>query len=453
MAKNFTDFQELTGNFTSSGLTYQTGSTETDVTSSMYLVGYDTAIPHGERKYTVESVLLAADAYHVGLENVENISTADLLNDTTMTGHTSADNLTVLGNLVVEGDTVKLNTESFATSAFEVENSGTTIAFLVKQTGPQPIARFLDNQDVALDVADGGWVGIGVEGQQNVALTVVGNISATGEIYVGREVDGRHVYEDGLKLDDIQNHADVTSYMLSSVSTRLTELALEPEYAGIIVAKGHDLLEDGDIYKKIPAISAMDITFSKEKIVSIEDNADVTGDHSQDITYNIVPDGPYTGDLDTTFVKITSAEKIRLTTVRGVSAGSGALYNGDGGLADIGPQDIVSSYQQEYPDFWSTANEIEYRSTVVPQASAAVKNIGGMNEGLDDGHARLSHVTVTNSLTAEDFTVNGDAKLGSTVSVVSGGEWVQGLTQDFDIGGTMLRFIDGILVDSWDTTI
>ena len=151
-------------------------------------------------------------------------------------------------------------------------------------------------------------------------------------------------------------------------------------------------------------------------------------------------------------MKITSAEKIRLTTVRGVSAGAGALYNGDGGQADIGPDDIVQSYHQEYPDFWSTANEIEYRTTVVPQASAAVKNIGGTSEGLADGHANLSHVTVTDSLTAEDFTANGDVKLGSTVSVVSGGEWVQGLTQDFDIGGTILRFIDGILVDSWDNS-
>lgn len=452
MAKNFTDFQEMVGSFIPSGATHLTGLTTTDTTTGMHIVGYENVEPHGERRFTVESVLLAASAYHVGLENVENISTADLLNDTTLTGVTSADNLTILGNLIVEGDTVQLNTESFATSAFEVENSGTTIAFLVRQTGTQPIARFLDNQDIALDIADGGWVGVGVEGQQNVAFTVAGNVSATGEIYVGGEVDGRHVYEDGLKLDDIQNHADVTSYMLSSVSTRLEELALEPEYMGITVAKGFDLLEDGDNFKKVPTLSSSDLQFSKEKIVSVEDNADVTGDHSQDITYNLVPDGPWTGDIDTTFVKITSAEKIRLTTVRGVSAGAGALYNGDGGQADIGPDDIVQSYHQEYPDFWSTANEIEYRTTVVPQASAAVKNIGGTSEGLADGHANLSHVTVTDSLTAEDFTANGDVKLGSTVSVVSGGEWVQGLTQDFDIGGTILRFIDGILVDSWDNS-
>ena len=448
MAKNFTDFQELTGSFTGSGFTDQTGTTITDTTTSMHLVGYDDVAPHGERKFTVESVLLAASAYHVGLENVSNISTEDLLNDTVLTGNTSADDLLIIGNLTVEGDTVQLNTESFATSAFEVENSGTTIAFKVKQTGNNGIARFLDNEDLALDIADGGWVGIGVEGQDTVALTIAGNLSATGEIYVGGEVDGRHVYEDGLKLDDIQPHADVTSYMLSSVSTRLGELALESEYLNITVAKGFDLLEDGDNFKKVPTLSSSDSTYSKQKIVSIEDNADVTGDHSADITYNDIPDGPWSGDADTTYVKVTSAEHDRLISIRGVVSGAGSLYNGDVGIEDINQDDIKNAYHDAYPDFWSSDDEIEYRTTVVPQASAAIKNIDGIGPtgGMPDGHANLSHVNITESLTAQN------AKLGSTVSVASGGGWAQGLTQDFDIGGTILRFIDGILVDSWDNT-
>tara|TARA_B110000467_G_scaffold8795_1_gene7652 strand:- start:1456 stop:2802 length:1347 start_codon:yes stop_codon:yes gene_type:complete len=448
MAKNFTDFQELTGSFTGSGFTDQTGTTITDTTTSMHIVGYDDVAPQGERKFTVESVLLAASAYHVGLENVSNISTEDLLTDTVLTGNTSADDLLIIGNLTVEGDTVQLNTESFATSAFEVENSGTTIAFKVTQTGSNGIARFLDNEDLALDIADGGWVGIGVEGQSSVALTVAGNISATGEIYVGGEVDGRHVYEDGLKLDDIQPHADVTSYMLSSVSTRLGELAQESEYLNITVAKGFDLLEDGDNFKKVPTLSSSDLTYSKQKIVSIEDNADVTGDHSADVILNDVPDGPWTGDVDTTYVKVTSAEHDRLVSIRGVVSGAGSLYNGDVGVDDIDQDDIKNAYHDAYPDFWSSANEIEYRTTVVPQASAAVKNIDGIGStgGMSDGHANLSHVNITESLTAQN------AKLGSTVSVASGGGWAQGLTQDFDIGGTILRFIDGILVDSWDNT-
>lgn len=441
MAKNFTDFQELTGSFTSSGQTDQTGTTITDATTEMYLVGYDTEVPDGERRFTIDSVLLAAGPHHVGLENVQNISTSDLHDDTTFTGNTSAENIFISGNLTVEGDTVQLNTESFATSAFEVENSGSQIAFKVTQTGTNGIARFLDDEDLALDIADGGWVGIGVEGQDQVELTIGGDLSATGEIYVDGEVDGRHVYEDGLKLDDIQNHADVTSYMLSSVSIRLTELAQEPEYSGITVAKGFDLLEDGDNFKKVPTLSSTDTTYSKQKIVSIEADADVTGDHSADIIYNDVPDGPWSGDGNTTYVKVTSAEHDRLISIRGVVSGQGSLYNGDVGVDDIDQDDIKNAYHDAYPDFWSTSNESEYRSTVVPQASASVKNINGINEGLAAGHARLSDVNITTSLTAQN------AKLGSTVSVASGSGWVQGITTDVDVGGWTLRFIDGILVD------
>ena len=439
MAKNFTDFQELTGSFTGSGSTDQTGTTITGTTTSMHLVGYDDVAPHGERKFTVESVLLAANAYHVGLENVSNISTSDLLNNTVLTGNTSADNLTIAGNLVVEGDTVTLNTESFATSAFEVENSGTTIALKVKQTGTNTgagIARFLSNEDLGLDINAGGKVGIGIEADNDYSLMTI-SISAAGQIKTGGEVNGRNMGQDGLQLDDIQYHADVTSYMLSSVSTRLSELRLEPQYTNIVVAKGFDLIEEGDNFKKVPTLSSSDLTYSKQKIVSIEDGADVTGDHSADITYNDIPDGPWTNDATTTYVKVTSGEHDRLVDVRGVVD---TLYNGDQApFDDITQDDIKLAYQDAYPDFWSTANESEYRTTVVPQASAAVQNTNG--EGMTDGHADLSYVNITESLTAQN------AKLGATVSVASGGQWVQGLTKEIDVGGDKLVFVDGILVE------
>jgi len=120
------------------------------------------------------------------------------------------------------------------------------------------------------------------------------------------------------------------------------------------------------------------------------------------------------------------------------------LYNGDDG-ADISEQHIRDAYHNAYPDYWSTANETEYRGTVVHAATAAVHNVGGYGESSSHGHARLSHVEITTSLQAEN------AKLGNTVSVLSAGEWKQGLTKDIDVGGTTLRFVDGLLVDSWDS--
>lgn len=438
MAKNFTDFQEVTG-------TWSGGVTTTQATSGMYLVGYDTDTPHGERRYTIESVLLAANSYHVGLENVENESKADMFNNSSFTGITSADDLIVKGDLTVEGDTVQLNTESIATSAFNISNAGTTDALRVVQENPSTIynvAQFLYGEDIALEINSRGNVGIKTQASDNpsTALTIIGNISASGEIFVGQEVDGRHVREDGLKLDDIQYHADVTSFMLSSVSTRLSYLAGTTNYAGIGVQKGFDLLEDGDTYTKTPAQSSVPGTglgdFSIDKLKSVEYHADRTGDHSADIILNQVPDGPWTGDESTTYVKVTSAAHDRLTTVRGVSA---KLYNLDDG-GDIDRDDIKYAYQQAYPDFWSTANETEYRTTIVPAATGAVHNING--EPLPAGEANLSTLTVTQSATIQNAT------LAATVSVLSGNTPVPGITKSINVGGWIFHFVDGILVET-----
>lgn len=449
MAKNFTDFQQVTGTFAKPGfpdsdLEHVTGDTTTQANTGMWLVGYDTDTPHGERQYTIESVLLAASAYHVGLENVTNESKDYMFHNSTFTGHTTADNLFIHGDLQVEGNTVELNTESFATSAFNIVNAGTKDALYVKQQLPNTgynVAQFWYGEDIALEVNSMGNMGIKTEASEvpGTALTIVGNISANGEIFVSGEVDGRHVYEDGLKLDQIQNYADVTSIMLSSVSERLTQLSTTPIYNGIAVQKGFDLLEDGDTYTKTPTLSTQASPgigdYSIDKLRSVEYHADVTGDHSQDITYNLIPDGPWTGDNNTTYVKVTSAEHERLTTVRGVS---GSLYNLDDGLGDIDRDDIKYAYQQAYPDFWSTNNEIEYRTTVVPAATGAVHNTN--EQPLPAGEANLHTLTVTQSATIHDVT------LSSTVGVMSAGNRMPGLTTSIDVGGWILHFVDGILV-------
>ena len=450
MAKNFANFQLLSGSFVSSGNDHTTGTTTTQATTAMHLVGYDTELPHGERKYTIESVLLAADKYHVGLENVDNESKTFMFTDSNLTGYTSAEDLYVHGDLHVEGTKTQLNTETMATSSISVENAGTEIGLLVTQTGNAGVARFLDGEDIVLDIADGGFqqigsVGIGVAAQPwpNI-LTIVGDVSCNGQIHITGPVDGRDVSQDGAKLDDIQPRADVTSIGLSGVSTRLTELASTVEYSGIVVAKGFDLLEDGDNFKKVSAVSGTPGPgigdYSADKIKSVEYEADVTGDHSADITYNLVPDGPWTGSNNTTYVKVTSGQHDRLTSVRGVSAN--IHQNDDGG--DITTEDIVKAYQHGYPDFWSTSNESEYRSSVYPAATAAVHNIGGIYETQPDGHANLSHVNVSTTLSA-----TGDVYLGTSTSVLSSdGEYHAGINQDVNAGGTWLRFIDGLLVDS-----
>ncbi len=555
MAKNFTDFKKLEGTYIppvypagESG--YLTGITNTAATTGMMLVGYEFDEPHGERQYTVESVLLAAEPYHVGLENVTNESKEHMFADPMLTGSVSADDLIVIGNLDVQGTTTQLNTTTFATSSFSIKNLGTTVALKVEQTGSTGCAQFFDGDEIMLDLADGKKVGILGAATPGYDVTIYGTISAYGPLNTHGAVNGRDMQQDGRKLDDLAPYSDVTSIALSSVSTDLAYLkATVPFYSNVVIDKGFDLLEDGDTYKKIPALATTNANYSTEKITGIENGADVTGDHSADIILNDVPDGPWTGNKATTFVKVTSADRDRVTTIRGVS---GALYTGDAG-GDITNDDIASAYHEAYPNFWSTSDESEYRNIVVPKVNdvytdhvavsanrdavitkventsadwdsvytdvsetsadwntayadylsvntsrdavitkventsadwdtayadylnvnanrdavitkventsadwddvytsvnntsaswnASVNNTGGVN--LPDGEAQLSNLSVTSGLSA-----SGTTRISGEVYCLSGADWKQGLTQEIDVGGTILQFIDGILVNS-----
>lgn len=90
------------------------------------------------------------------------------------------------GNLTVTGSASFHNTQYSTTSALSVTNTGTGPAIYANQTGEQSVAAFYDDGKIAFYV-DGktgtaGYVGVGTE-TPNEALTVVGNISASGIIY------------------------------------------------------------------------------------------------------------------------------------------------------------------------------------------------------------------------------------------------------------------------------
>lgn len=91
-------------------------------------------------------------------------------------------NSTISGNLSVLGDFTYIDTIVSITSALSVVNHGTGPAFYAEQTGAnQPIAKFVDTEGGEIVFDDGGSVGIGTI-TPNEKLTVVGNISATGDI-------------------------------------------------------------------------------------------------------------------------------------------------------------------------------------------------------------------------------------------------------------------------------
>lgn len=91
-------------------------------------------------------------------------------------------NLTVQGDFTVYGNSTVIETTVTAASAFKIEASGPTTALEVIQLGSAvDIAEFKDDSNTALIIKEGGNVGINTNAP-NKTLTVVGDISATGNI-------------------------------------------------------------------------------------------------------------------------------------------------------------------------------------------------------------------------------------------------------------------------------
>lgn len=71
-----------------------------------------------------------------------------------------------------------IGTDVQVTDQFTVSNNGTGPAFKVHQMGAQPIADFFDDSNLALRIADGGWVGIG-KSNPSCHLDVAGSIASS----------------------------------------------------------------------------------------------------------------------------------------------------------------------------------------------------------------------------------------------------------------------------------
>lgn len=448
MAKNFTDFEQVSGSYTPATYPdgdaggYLTGTKTTQANRDMFVVGYNTDEPGGERRYTIDSVLLTAQASDVGLENVTNESKQHMFHNSTFTGQTTAAELFVTGNLHVEGDNVQLNTIINTTSAVEINCDSNTPALKVTQSGGNDVVQFLydsgDGVENALNINQFGNVGVGVMADLNSQLVVAGDTSIGGDIYVTGNVDGRKINQDGDKLDLIQPWSDATCANLSHVEERLQFLKDGvPGFENVVVGKGFDVLEDGDLYKKMPnsmtgAAPAIG-DYSVEKLKSVEYQADNTRDHSGDIVLNQVPDGPWTGDINTTHTRVTSAERARLQSVRGVSP---VLYLSDNG-GDLTSSQIAGAYHEAYPDFWSSANELEYRAAIIPELQRATSYISSTSADFDDLYT-LNVQTSGHWNDARQILTDKEQKWDDTTSVVYGNSalWHDTYTDVRDTSGT-----------------
>ena len=144
---------------------------------------------------------LTADTLKV--TSTSTLDSLEVTNNTTVGG-----NLSVTGNLTVLGTTTTLDTTTTVTSSFNITNVGTTTALTVEQTGATDIAEFIDDGTTAFIIKDGGNIGVNTD-SPNEKLTVVGNISADGNVFAINgdftgtlDVDGAVIFGSTLGVTD-----------------------------------------------------------------------------------------------------------------------------------------------------------------------------------------------------------------------------------------------------------
>jgi hypothetical protein len=92
-----------------------------------------------------------------------------------------AGNAQIDGDLIVSGTTISTVTDVTNTERLIITNSGTGPAFVVNQTGSQPIIEIQDDGEICFNILDGGDVGIGTS-TKNVNVDIFGNLQSSGII-------------------------------------------------------------------------------------------------------------------------------------------------------------------------------------------------------------------------------------------------------------------------------
>ena len=90
-------------------------------------------------------------------------------------------NAQIDGDLIVSGTTISTVTDVTNTEKLIITNSGTGPAFVVNQTGFQPIIEIQDDGEICFNILDGGDVGIGTN-TKNANVDISGNLKLSGII-------------------------------------------------------------------------------------------------------------------------------------------------------------------------------------------------------------------------------------------------------------------------------
>ena len=197
VASNFATFDisdNIVDNFTGDGSTTDFTLSKAPPNNESVLVTIDGVVQYPDdtgavRAYTVsENILTFASApgsaveiqvRHIGfagastggisgfygrtgnavLKSTDNI----VFNNATASGTVQAANVTVTGDLTVEGTTTTLDTDLIGVDKLEVSANNTTVAAAITQTGSGDILNLYDGSTEVFTVKDGGNIGIGSE--------------------------------------------------------------------------------------------------------------------------------------------------------------------------------------------------------------------------------------------------------------------------------------------------
>jgi len=121
---------------------------------------------------------------NAALKSTDNI----VLNNATASGTVQAANVTVTGNLTVNGTTTTLDTDLIGVDKLEVAANNTTVAAAITQTGTGDILNLYDGSTEVFSVADGGTatfasrVNVGANDLNNRAVNAINASTTVGAV-------------------------------------------------------------------------------------------------------------------------------------------------------------------------------------------------------------------------------------------------------------------------------